>query len=64
MINDLPCSFCGKSDVEVMISRYDTVFICDDCVEVCKKIIIAHEQWAYRKEVEKAAFYELWGTDV
>ena len=60
---NLPCSFCGEMDVLVMITG-PNVNICDECVKTCREIIIAHEQWAYRKEVEKAAFYELWGTDV
>ena len=52
MTNALPCSFCGKSDVEVMITG-SGVNICNECVKVCIDIITAHEQWAYRKEVEK-----------
>ena len=34
------CSFCGKSDLEVctMISG-PTVNICDECVELCNKIL-------------------------
>ena len=35
------CSFCGKSKDEVrrLISGPDGVFICDDCVEICKAMV-------------------------
>ena len=34
------CSFCGKSPREVrMLIAGPTVFICDECVELCKDII-------------------------
>jgi ATP-dependent Clp protease ATP-binding subunit ClpX len=38
--NSLYCSFCGKSQHEVrkLISG-PTVFICDECVELCAGII-------------------------
>ena len=41
--NTLYCSFCGKSqyDVRKLIAG-PTVFICDECVELCKDII--HEE--------------------
>jgi ATP-dependent Clp protease ATP-binding subunit ClpX len=41
--NKLYCSFCGKSqqDVRKLIAG-PTVFICDECVELCKDII--HEE--------------------
>src|SRR5215469_18695848 len=39
----LLCSFCGKSQHEVRkLIAGPTVFICDECVELCKDII--HEQ--------------------
>ncbi len=34
------CSFCGKSDQEVLsLIAGPTVFICDECVELCVEII-------------------------
>src|ERR1700678_1110623 len=41
--NALYCSFCGKSQHEVRkLIAGPTVFICDECVELCKDII--HEE--------------------
>ena len=39
--NILYCSFCGKSQHEVrkLIAEIPTVFICDECVELCMDII-------------------------
>ena len=38
--NTLYCSFCGKSQHEVRkLIAGPTVFICDECVEVCNDII-------------------------
>jgi ATP-dependent Clp protease ATP-binding subunit ClpX len=38
--NALYCSFCGKSQHEVRkLIAGPTVFICDECVELCKDII-------------------------
>jgi ATP-dependent Clp protease ATP-binding subunit ClpX len=38
--NTLHCSFCGKSQHEVRkLIAGPTVFICDECVELCKDII-------------------------
>ena len=38
--NTLFCSFCGKSQLEVRkLIAGPTVFICDECVELCKDII-------------------------
>ena len=38
--NDLYCSFCGKSQHEVKkLIAGPTVFICDECVELCMDII-------------------------
>ena len=35
--NTLYCSFCGKSQHEVRkLIAGPTVFICDECVELCK----------------------------
>jgi hypothetical protein len=38
----LYCSFCGKSQNEVKkLIAGPTVFICDECVEMCAKILHA-----------------------
>ena len=38
--NSLYCSFCGKSQHEVRkLIAGPTVFICDECVELCMDII-------------------------
>ena len=37
--NTLFCSFCGKSQHEVRKLIGPTVFICDECVELCMDII-------------------------
>ena len=38
--NTLFCSFCGKSQHEVKkLIAGPTVFICDECVELCMDII-------------------------
>ena len=38
--NTLYCSFCGKSQHEVKkLIAVPTVFICDECVELCMDII-------------------------
>jgi ATP-dependent Clp protease ATP-binding subunit ClpX len=38
--NTLHCSFCGKSQREVRkLIAGPTVFICDECIELCKDII-------------------------
>ena len=39
----LQCSFCGKSQNEVQkLIAGPAVFICDECIETCKEIIL-HE---------------------
>ena len=40
------CSFCGKSAdmVRRIIAGPNEVFICDECVEVCRKILFEEEQ--------------------
>ena len=38
--NTLYCSFCGKSQHEVRkLIAGPTVFICDECVELCSEIL-------------------------
>lgn len=35
------CSFCGrkKSEVKVLIAGPESIFICDQCVELCSEIV-------------------------
>ncbi|MEZ5957978.1 MAG: ClpX C4-type zinc finger protein [Hyphomonadaceae bacterium] len=48
--NTLYCSFCGKSQHEVRkLIAGPTVFICDECVELCMDII-REEQTSLVKE--------------
>ena len=46
--NNYRCSFCGKSqdDVKKLIAG-PTVFICDECIELCNEIM--QEEWAQAK---------------
>ena len=49
--NTLYCSFCGKSQHEVRkLIAGPTVFICDECVELCMDII-REETKASRPEI-------------
>ena len=49
--NTLYCSFCGKSQHEVRkLIAGPTVFICDECVELCMDII--------REETKSTGFDE------
>ena len=47
----LKCSFCGKSqnDVRKLIAG-PTVYICDECVELCNDIIVAEWEAEVRKQ--------------
>ena len=40
------CSFCGKTDSQVkkLIAGPGGVFICDECVDVCKRVIAESEK--------------------
>lgn len=43
--NTLYCSFCGKSQHEVRkLIAGPTVFICDECVDLCDEIIISEDE--------------------
>jgi len=54
--NTLYCSFCGKSQHEVKkLIAGPTVFICDECVELCMDIIREETQDRAR-EVARMAF--------
>ena len=46
--NSYRCSFCGKSQEEVKkLIAGPTVFICDECIELCNEIMV--EEWAQAK---------------
>jgi len=46
--NNYRCSFCGKSQDEVKkLIAGPTVFICDECIELCNEIML--EEWAQAK---------------
>jgi len=46
--NNYRCSFCGKSQDEVKkLIAGPTVFICDECIELCNEIMA--EEWAQAK---------------
>ena len=48
--NTLYCSFCGKSQHEVRkLIAGPTVFICDECVELCMDIIREENKSAIAK---------------
>ncbi len=50
------CSFCGKSEHEVRkLIAGPTVFICDECVELCMDIIRAADKGGATKESGKIA---------
>jgi predicted SprT family Zn-dependent metalloprotease len=44
----LRCSFCGKSQNEVkkLIGSRAEVYICNECIDICKEIIADDEQYA------------------
>jgi ATP-dependent protease Clp ATPase subunit len=43
MTTHLYCSFCGKrSDEVALLIAGPTVFICDECVDLCDIIVIEH----------------------
>ena len=49
--NILYCSFCGKSQHEVKkLIAGPTVFICDECVELCMDIIKEEKKRIIRKK--------------
>ena len=52
--NTLYCSFCGKSqhDVKKLIAG-PTVFICDECIELCNEIIV--EEFTDKEKKEEKA---------
>ena len=51
--NTLYCSFCGKSQHEVRkLIAGPTVFICDECVELCMDIIKEESKNNFSKSEE------------
>ena len=49
--NTLYCSFCGKSQHEVKkLIAGPTVFICDECVELCNDIIVEENKEANKQK--------------
>src|SRR5690242_733947 len=51
--NTLYCSFCGKSQHEVRkLIAGPTVFICDECVELCMEIIREENKTSFMKSRE------------
>ena len=50
--NTLYCSFCGKSQHEVKkLIAGPTVFICDECVELCNDIIVEENKEANNQKM-------------
>ena len=51
--NILYCSFCGKSQHEVRkLIAGPTVFICDECVELCMDIIKQENKELYERLID------------
>ncbi len=54
--NTLYCSFCGKSQHEVRkLIAGPTVFICDECVELCMEIIREENKTSFMKSTRRRA---------
>ena len=54
--NSLYCSFCGKSQHEVKkLIAGPTVFVCDECVELCMDIIKDESKNVIKKSNDKIA---------
>ena len=65
--NILYCSFCGKSQHEVRkLIAGPTVFICDECVELCMDIIKEEHQSSITKNKEGIPYLtqESWFTNL
>lgn len=59
------CSFCGKTEDEVShIIVGPAVYICNECVELCHKIILDERGKKFRNNARAQLFAELWGTDI
>ena len=54
--NSLFCSFCGKSQHEVKkLIAGPTVFVCDECVELCMDIIRDETKKSIKKTINKVS---------
>jgi len=62
MNENLICTFCGKTDLEVLITGPGGVHICNECVDLCNQIIHDHRIRKTRDTINRV-FGELWGTD-
>ena len=59
--NILYCSFCGKSQHEVRkLIAGPTVFICDECVELCMDIIKKENKSSLVKHQKSSFSRDLW----
>lgn len=49
------CSFCGKlkQEAKKLIAGPDGLLICDECVELCHKIIVENEETEYLEDNDK-----------
>src|SRR3977135_3402560 len=57
--NTLYCSFCGKSQHEVRkLIAGPTVFICDECVELCMDIIREENKYSLVKSLDVHNHYK------
>jgi ATP-dependent protease Clp ATPase subunit len=60
----LYCSFCGKRDDEVLcLIAGPTVFICDECVELCVDITFNHRVAKAIEHLQPAVRYALENPD-
>ena len=57
----LYCSFCGKSQHEVRkLIAGPTVFICDECVEVCLTLLADYRALGLAPPEPKRSWYQRW----
>lgn len=60
----LYCSFCGKQDGEVFILiAGPTVFICDECIDLCAAILLEKREAATAENEWRGAAAILQGAD-
>ena len=54
---DIFCSFCGrfKDEVGKMIAGPNGIFICEDCIDVCNKVILEDLMLGEQEEMERAS---------
>ena len=52
---DIFCSFCGrfKDEVGKMIAGPNGIFICEDCIDVCNKVILEDLMLGEQEEMER-----------